>query len=66
VVLKRTKFTRRGYIKKIRVRGRLRNWKLLAPIILRRRKDDSGEDSVPKLRHGVRVPMGLGQRRWPP
>ena len=38
-----------------------RAWKLLAPIILRRRKDDCGEDIVPKLRHVVRVPMGLGQ-----
>ena len=35
-----------------------RAWKLLAPIILRRRKDDCGEDIVPKLRHVVRVPMG--------
>ena len=38
-----------------------RAWKLLAPIILRRRKEDCGEDIVPKLRHVVRVPMGLGQ-----
>jgi len=38
-----------------------RAWKLLAPIILRRRKDDCGEDIMPKLRHVVRVPMGLGQ-----
>ena len=38
-----------------------RAWKLLAPIILRRRKDDCGEDIVPKLRHVVRVPMGLSQ-----
>jgi len=38
-----------------------RAWKLLAPIILRRRKDDCGEDIVPKIRHVVRVPMGLGQ-----
>jgi hypothetical protein len=38
-----------------------RAWKLLAPIILRRRKDDCGEDIVPKIRHVVRVPMGLSQ-----
>jgi SNF2 family DNA or RNA helicase len=38
-----------------------RAWKLLAPIIFRRRKDDCGEDIVPKLRHVVRVPMGLSQ-----
>ena len=38
-----------------------RAWKLLAPIILRRRKDNCGEDIVPKLRHVVRVPMGLSQ-----
>lgn len=38
-----------------------RAWKLLAPLILRRRKEDCGEDIVPKLRHLVRVPMGLAQ-----
>jgi len=38
-----------------------RAWRLLAPIILRRRKDDCGEEIVPKIRHVVRVPMGLGQ-----
>jgi hypothetical protein len=38
-----------------------RAWKLLAPIILRRKKDNCGEDIVPKLRHVVRVPMGLSQ-----
>jgi len=38
-----------------------RAWKLLAPIILRRRKDDCGEDIVPKIRHAVHVPMGLSQ-----
>ena len=38
-----------------------RAWKLLAPVILRRRKDDCGEDIVQKIRHVVRVPMGLGQ-----
>ena len=38
-----------------------RAWKLLAPVILRRRKEDCGEEIVPKLRHVVRVPMGLYQ-----
>jgi hypothetical protein len=36
-------------------------WKLLAPIILRRRKEACGEPIVPKLRHVVRVPLGLYQ-----
>ncbi len=38
-----------------------RVWKLFAPIILRRRKEDTGESIVPKRRHVVRVPMGLYQ-----
>ena len=38
-----------------------RAWKLLAPVILRRRKEDCGEDIVSKVRHVVRVPMGLYQ-----
>jgi hypothetical protein len=38
-----------------------RAWKLLAPVILRRRKEDCGEQIVPKIRHVVRVPMGLSQ-----
>ncbi|HTB83722.1 MAG TPA: DEAD/DEAH box helicase [Candidatus Sulfotelmatobacter sp.] len=38
-----------------------RAWKLLAPVILRRRKEDCGEAIVPKIRHVVRVPMGLYQ-----
>ncbi|MDE2104498.1 MAG: hypothetical protein KGL39_45100 [Patescibacteria group bacterium] len=38
-----------------------RVWKLLAPIILRRRKEDCGEEIVPKIRHVIRVPMGLYQ-----
>jgi len=38
-----------------------RAWKLLAPIILRRRKEACGEDIVPKRRHVVRVPLGLYQ-----
>ena len=38
-----------------------RAWKLLAPIILRRRKDACGEDIVPKVRQVVRVPLGVRQ-----
>lgn len=38
-----------------------RAWKLLAPVILRRRKEDCGEEIVPKIRHVVCVPMGLSQ-----
>jgi SNF2 family DNA or RNA helicase len=36
-------------------------WKLLCPIILRRRKKDCGEALVTKTRHVVRVPMGQAQ-----
>jgi hypothetical protein len=38
-----------------------RLWKLLAPIVLRRRKQDVGEDIVPKIRQPLRVPMGAKQ-----
>jgi len=38
-----------------------RLWKMFAPIILRRRKADFGEEIVPKLRQVVRVPMGAEQ-----
>lgn len=38
-----------------------RLWKLFAPVILRRRKADFGEDIVSKTRHVVRVPMGRSQ-----
>jgi SNF2 family DNA or RNA helicase len=38
-----------------------RAWKLLAPIILRRRKESCGETIVPKRRHVVRIPLGLSQ-----
>ena len=38
-----------------------RLWKLFAPVILRRRKRDFGEDIVAKTRHVVRVPMGVEQ-----
>lgn len=39
-----------------------RLWKTLAPIVLRRRKEDIGEDIVPKHKHIIRVPMGQEQR----
>lgn len=39
-----------------------RLWKVMGPITLRRRKQDCGEDIVPKRRHVVRVPMGKEQR----
>lgn len=38
-----------------------RLWKLFAPVILRRRKRDFGEDIVAKTRNVVRVPMGAEQ-----
>lgn len=38
-----------------------RLWKLLGPIVLRRRFDECGEEVVKQLRHVVRVPMGLHQ-----
>jgi hypothetical protein len=38
-------------------------WKALGPIVLRRRKQDIGQDIVRKVRHVYRVPMGLHQRR---
>jgi hypothetical protein len=38
-----------------------RLWKLLGPIILRRRKADIGEEIVKKIRHTIRVPMGQQQ-----
>ena len=40
-----------------------RLWKLFAPIILRRRKADFGEDIVTKTRQVVHAPMGLEQAR---
>ncbi len=36
-------------------------WKLVAPVLLRRRKQDCGEDIVKMLRHVIRVPMGTLQ-----
>ena len=38
-----------------------RLWKMFAPIILRRRKADFGEDIVPKTRQVVRAPLGTAQ-----
>ena len=38
-----------------------RLWKLCAPNILRRRKEDCGEDIVKKIRHVVPAPMGAMQ-----
>lgn len=40
-----------------------RLWKLLGPIVLRRRKDDCGEDIVPKVRKVIRCDMGTNQMR---
>ena len=38
-----------------------RLWKLLGPVVLRRRKDDCGEDIVPKIRKVIRCKMGTRQ-----
>ena len=38
-------------------------WKLLAPNVLRRRKQDTRQVIVPKIRNVVRVPMGKHQAR---
>lgn len=40
-----------------------RLWKLLGPIVLRRRKQDAGEDIVPKIRKVVRCELGRQQKR---
>lgn len=40
-----------------------RLWKLFAPIVLRRRKSDCGEQIVAKVRHVIRVPMGTTQSK---
>lgn len=37
-------------------------WKLLPTLVLRRRKDDCGEDIPPKVRQIIRCPMGQAQR----
>lgn len=38
-------------------------WKLIAPLLLRRRKDDCGEDVVKKIRQVIRVPQGTHQAK---
>lgn len=38
-----------------------RVWKIFSPVVLRRRKEDCGEEIVPKIMHVVRVPMGQYQ-----
>ncbi len=40
-----------------------RLWKLFGPIILRRRKQDTGLDIVPKIRKVIRCEMGTQQKR---
>jgi hypothetical protein len=40
-----------------------RLWKLIAPIVLRRRKSDIGEDIVKKTKHIIRAPMGFKQHK---
>ena len=39
-----------------------RLWKLISPIILRRRKVDCGEEIQPKIMHHITVPFGHAQR----
>lgn len=66
--------TENGYVDRRRSRSRFskltpqvcnihKAWKLLAPIVLRRRKKDIGEDIVGKTRQVYRVPMGTQQAR---
>jgi hypothetical protein len=45
----------------IAVCGVHRLWKLLAPIVLRRRKAQMGSDMVKKIKHVIRAPMGSEQ-----
>ncbi|MDE2106545.1 MAG: DEAD/DEAH box helicase, partial [Patescibacteria group bacterium] len=40
-----------------------RLWKLLAPLVLRRRKQDCGEDIVPRVRRVIRCEMGTQQQQ---
>lgn len=40
-----------------------RLWKLLGPLVLRRRKDDCNEDIVPKIRKVIRCDMGTLQQK---
>ncbi|MCG3144179.1 MAG: hypothetical protein HONDAALG_01572 [Gammaproteobacteria bacterium] len=37
-------------------------WRLLASSIIRRRKEETGEDLVPRIFHEIRVPFGTQQR----
>ncbi|MCA9440231.1 MAG: DEAD/DEAH box helicase, partial [Candidatus Omnitrophica bacterium] len=37
-------------------------WRLLASSIIRRRKEETGEDLVPRIFHEIRVPFGTDQR----
>ncbi|PWU21775.1 MAG: hypothetical protein C5B50_01055 [Verrucomicrobia bacterium] len=54
--------TNRRYVKRTpQVCNIHRLWKLFAPVILRRRKTDCGEDLVAMHRNVVRVPMGKAQ-----
>ena len=39
-----------------------RLWKLISPIVLRRRKADCGEEIQPKTMHNITVPFGHAQR----
>lgn len=39
-----------------------RLWKLISPIVLRRRKTDCGEEIQPKTMHNITVPFGHAQR----
>lgn len=38
-------------------------WRAFAPVVLRRRKDDCGEDIAKKVNQVVRVPLGLNQSK---
>lgn len=55
----RTNVTRRT----ARITNLHRLWKIVAPIVLRRRKADCGEDIVPKTTHLTRVKPGTDQWR---
>ena len=61
-----TPFMRDGRYRKGRPTAEVCNihklWRVIAPNILRRRKQDAGEEIVPKIRYPVIVPMGRFQR----
>jgi hypothetical protein len=40
-----------------------RLWKLFGPLVLRRRKEDIGQEIVAKIRHPIYCPMGLEQSK---